>query len=745
MWHALGRYFGFLLVVLTIPTQLHAASVMTTTKLTILPGGPVSEGTVVTFVATVESGGAAVTPGIVYFCNATVNTCFTGEGFYGVAQLTAAGTATMRTRLNVGSNDVVAIFIATKGSLGSKSAAAIVTVGGKSIYPTVTSLVSSGGPGNYTLTGSVSSFGKEQLGGTINLLDTSYNNAEIGSAILTNQSIGLSSPVPYGVGHQPTSVVTGDLNGDGITDLIVANENDNNISVLLGNGDGTFQKEATFATGHTPESIAVGDFNGDSIQDIAVANTNANSISILLGNGDGSFQPQRTLAAGVGPVSIASADLNNDGKIDLVVANVTEADVSILLGNGDGSFQAAISSSTGLSPQSVAAGDLNSDGIIDLVIANNYDDTISVLLGKGDGTFQSQTKLATGVGPFSLTMADLNDDGVLDIAVANRNGNSISILIGNGNGTFQTQVLVPTGTAPDAVVVGDFNGDGIPDLAVSDQFDSNVSIIPGSGNGTFSHPQAYLMGSFTGSLATGDFNGDGITDLANTDLTELNVQLGRQTANFSVSGISGLGSQTNWVLADYPGDDIRTPSQSSAVPLSGTPGTPVVSLFAAPNPASFGTVVTLSATITGGDVVTPTGEIIFKDGTTVLGSATISGTTATVVTSNLAVGIHYITAVYNGDQNYSAASSHPLPQTITRAAVTISLKSSTNPSIYGNTLTITATLEKGPTGTVTFLDGENALGASVVSPSGDATISTAALAAGLHTITAIYSGDENFQ
>jgi hypothetical protein len=171
----------------------------------------------------------------------------------------------------------------------------------------------------------------------------------------------------------------------------------------------------------------------------------------------------------------------------------------------------------------------------------------------------------------------------------------------------------------------------------------------------------------------------------------------------------------------------------------------VVSLFAAPNPASFGSVVTLSATVTGGDVVTPTGEVVFKDGTTVLGTATISGTTATIVTSNFAVGIHYITAVYSGDQNYSSASSHPLPQTITKAAATISLKSSTNPSIYGDTLTITATLDKGPTGTVTFLDGENALGVTVVSPSGDATISTSALGAGLHTIKAIYSGDDNFQ
>ncbi|WP_353072136.1 FG-GAP-like repeat-containing protein [Tunturiibacter gelidoferens] len=731
-------------MVLAVSTQLHAAPAVTTTGLTVSPGGPISEGTFVSLVATVRTN-APVTQGRVYFCE-MITTCLVGEGSYGVAQLTSSGTATLRTRLNVGDNNVLAVFMATKKNLGSKSTASIVTVTSRVVYSSTASLSSSGVPGNYTLTGSVSSFGREQLTGAVSLIDSTANNFEIGSGALSNPSIGLSNAIPYSVGRQPGAVATGDFNGDGTPDLVVADENDNDISVLLGNGDGTFRQQITWPTGHTPESIAVGDFNGDGISDLAVADTNGNCISVFLGNGDGSFQSQLIYGVGRGPVSIATGDFNSDGNADLVVANVTDSDVSILLGNGDGTFQAASVFTTGRSPQSVAVGDFNSDGVIDLAVADTSDDTVSILIGNDDGTFQARTTWATGVGPYSLATADLNNDGILDLAIANRNSNTVSIMIGNGNGTFQNQVPVAVGTAPDAIAVGDFNGDGIPDLAVCNQFDSTVSILLGDGAASFLPRLNYKMGYSNGlSLVVGDFNGDGITDLANTDLQELNVQLGQQIASFSVSGISNLGSGTNWVYAGYPGDNIRFPSQSLTVPLIGIQGTAVVSLFSAPNPASFGTVITLSATVSGGGGVSPTGEVIFKDGATVLGTSRISGATATITAGGLAVGSHSITAFYVGDFSYGPTTSMPFVQTIVKAAAAMSLMSSINPSVYGNMLTITATLAKSATGVVVFMDGENTIGSGVVNGDGAATISTSSLAAGLHTITAVYSGDGNFQ
>src|SRR5260370_2965783 len=120
-------------------------------------------------------------------------------------------------------------------------------------------------------------------------------------------------------GVSPVSVAVGDVNGDGVQDLVIANFGSNNVSVLLGNGDGTFQGARNFAAGASPNSVAVGDFNGDGVQDLAVANlTAANNVSVLLGNGDGSFQaPQAFPTGGLGPRSVAVGDFNGDGVPDL--------------------------------------------------------------------------------------------------------------------------------------------------------------------------------------------------------------------------------------------------------------------------------------------------------------------------------------------------------------------------------------------------------------------------------------------
>jgi Bacterial Ig-like domain (group 3)/FG-GAP-like repeat/FG-GAP repeat len=747
MHQTLPRYLRFLVALLATSTQGLAATVAatTTTDLAVTPGSHISEGTIVTFVATVKNP-AVVTQGTVYFCRSLSPTCLIGKGLYGSSHLTSGGTATLRTKLNVGDDTVVAIFKATRFNLGSASAVIVLPVSARVVYPSSTSLAVGGAPGSYILTGSVSSYGMERMDGTVGLLNTTVSNAQIGSAVLSNPTIGLSNTVSYGVGRQPTGVTKGDFNGDGIPDLAVANENDNTISVLLGNGDGTFRQQTTWATAHTPESITVGDFNGDGIADLAVADTNANCVSIFIGNGDGSFQSQVIYSVGLGPVSIATGDFNNDGVADLVVANASDVEVTVLLGNGDGTFQGGTTFATGRGPQSVVVGDFNSDGVADLAVANADDGNVSILIGNGDGTFAPQITLVTGVNPYSVATADLNNDGILDLVVANRISNTISILIGNGRGGFQNRDPIATGAAPDAIAVGDFNGDGNPDLAVCNQFDSSVSVLLSNGDGTFLPRQSYSTAFSNGlSLVVGDFNGDGLTDLANTDVAELNVQLGQQVADFAVSGVADLARGTNLILADYPGDNIRFPSRSLSVPLIEMSPTATVSLFSAPNPASFGAVVTLSATVVGGGGTSPTGQVIFKDGTIVLGTSGISGETATITARGLTVGVHYITAVYVGDSNYSATTSAPLVQTISKATAVINLTSSINPSVFGNTVTITAKITKGATGTVLFTDGENTIGSGIVNGDSSAVISTANLAAGLHTITAIYSGDQNFE
>ena len=347
---------------------------------------------------------------------------------------------------------------------------------------------------------------------------------------------------PVTVGGFPIAVAVGDFNGDGKLDLAVASAGTNNVTILLGNGDGSFTLGSTYAAGANPLSIVVGDFNGDGKPDLAIANKFSNNVTILLGNGDGTFTPSASSpSTGNQPNFMIGGDFNGDGRLDLAVPNGASNNVTILLGNGDGTFTPAASSpGTGLLANAVATGDFNGDGKLDLAVANYNSNTLTILLGNGDGTFTAAPSQATGSNPAFVAAGDFNGDGKLDLAVVNASSKNVTILLGNGDGTFTPSASSPaTGASPFWIAAADFNGDGKLDLAVTNAGSNTVTILLGNGNGTFA-PAAVAPGAGASPLAVaaGDFNGDGRLDLAIANNSSANVSVLLQAPFVSTSPAS---------------------------------------------------------------------------------------------------------------------------------------------------------------------------------------------------------------
>ena len=367
-------------------------------------------------------------------------------------------------------------------------------------------------------------------------------------SILFGTGGAFSAQPAVAVGTNPRSVAIRDLDRDGKPDLVVANNGSGDVSILLGTGGGAFGVASPFGVGVNPVSVAIGDLNGDGKPDLAVANNGSNDVSILLGTGTGAFGAAAPFGVGVNPVSVAIGDLNGDGKPDLVVANDSSNDVSILLGTGTGAFSPATTVAVGTGPSSVAIGDLNGDGKPDLATANYFSGTVSILRGAGGGAFGAATTVAVGLNPVSVVIGDLNGDGKPDLAVANSGSGTVSVLLNTTlyfpSGVFGAVTSVAVGAAgPVFVVMGDLNGDGKPDLAVANYFSPTVSILLGTGTGAFSAATNFGVGENAFSVAMGDLNGDGKPDLAvaNSGSNTVSILLGTGTGAFGAATNIAVG------------------------------------------------------------------------------------------------------------------------------------------------------------------------------------------------------------
>ena len=346
-----------------------------------------------------------------------------------------------------------------------------------------------------------------------NGLDAPSTSPTVSLTVRAGASQGFSPLGGYTVTGNSYSIVGGDFNGDGKTDLAVANGS--GISVLLGSGNATFQPPVNYTANRASRAVAAGDFNGDGKTDLVTANPFSNDVTVFLANPDGSFQAGVNYPVGTTPYSVAVGDLDGDGFVDLAVANYGSGTLTILLGNGDGTFRQFVSYPVGVGPYSIAIGDFNGDSKPDLVVTSSTG-SISLLIAKGNGIFQAPTTFAVGSAPIAVATGDFNGDGKLDLVVANASSNSVSVFLGTGDGTFRAPVNYPVGGSPAALVIGDFNGDGNLDVAVGSSSAGGACVLFGRGDGSFGAPTVYAAGSSVTSLAVGDFNSDGKADLAIT-------------------------------------------------------------------------------------------------------------------------------------------------------------------------------------------------------------------------------------
>jgi uncharacterized repeat protein (TIGR01451 family) len=476
------------------------------------------------------------------------------------------------------------------------------------------------------------------------------------------------SPTQISTGGSPDAIVTDDWNEDGNEDIAIANSANNTVSVLFGNGDGTFAAPANYSVGSDPTAIATADVNNDGNDDIITADAGSGNVSVLLANVDSDGNPTGSFAAAQnfrvepgsqGPLSLVMDDFNNDGNEDIAVAG--SGGLFVLLGNGDGTFQAPVKISS--DPMAgIVNGDFNQDGNEDIAVTNPAAGTIEIFDGNGDGTFAAPISETVAPGVTGIATGDFNNDGVTDLAVTVPAQNLIDLLLGNSTtvtepsppypilpisgpgpiqpiavstgpisvggdftyttatGTFASPIAVPLSGTPTSLTVADVNGDGNDDLVVTNSSSNEVTVIPGNGDGTFGAPADVSMSAIPTAVAADDFNNDGGIDLATANPAgSVSVAL-QQSADIGVtltasSPTVALGSDltfTETVTNSGPGtaSDVtlsdELPSGATLVSATSSQGTVDTTTNTGEADATIGSLASgASATVTV--VVQPTG------------------------------------------------------------------------------------------------------------------------------------------
>ncbi len=521
----------------------------------------------------------------------------------------------------------------------------------------------------------------------------------------------------------PQGVVAADFDGDGVLDIAELGSDYKEVSMFFGNGDGTLHGALQLSL---PTDSASFDTELENVlkatarpySDLVVLNLGGTAPSLQTGlsDGKGNFSYVPSLTAGL-PVDFdfvepVQADFNGDGQQDLLMAGAA-GELWVSLSNGDGTFATplAINLPTLTCPLSYgAAGDLNGDGKQDIVVAYGGDSvcggttTVSgyfVIAGKGDGTFQTPVFFPSGTQLYSATLADVNLDGNLDLILddvptATSGTFLVTLQPGNGDGTFGAESTLLTNYVVTDVKVADMNLDGNPDvlLAAEEVYGSDVTtaglvLINGNGDGTFGNHSLIAGGNVFLQTQVADMNGDSIPDIE----VSLYTNGAQPNTYYGFSTLLGLGDggfsapfnqliPLNGVLPlvgnfyDDNAPDVVTTTFYGVDLFLGQGGTTLTLGTSVPS-VVYGSSETFTAKVAASMSGRPalTGTVSFYDGTTLLGSAPVSGGSASFSTAALALGTHTVSAVYSGDSNFNRNTSGTVAVAVTSLAPAFALSS----------------------------------------------------------------------